>query len=927
LLLPLLAALSVALTAMYVADVVSTKRFPSDCEMTYSWPVYTPVNWTSHPKYSLYQVDMQYASERLTGVPVLFLPGHRGSYKQARSLSRHLWDVDPSLFDVFALDFEQESSGLNGLFLSEQAAFVNDAVRAILRQYKRQNKAAAARNSKEKSQLVLPESVVIVAHSMGGVVARTAELLPNYKRRSIQHVIGLGVPYANPSFPFDTEMGAVYGRMHAKADDDVVYVSITGGHKDTLVHAPLSSVDSVAPLSRGFAALTAAMPTVQLPIDHFCLLWCHQLLKVVAQSLHAVVDLETRELLSDPRERLALAQHVLLDGDQVEEEGVGHAAVSNVSLHRIFVSQGYHTDEIASYGLLLPQFLTHLLRSRFMTLLVIMYALALQIFGVQIAQWQTRFNLQSSGSSSPEDVNQENFPSFTSMLHPIAHVPGAFKSGVTFVLETLRGGHPVGTRYGLSTTAMTAAAGTVIVAAVALFTESGKSETSKSTWLTTERLTASATTIAELTVLYLYALGLLYAFTMLLSVVQRFVLSPILSFLDGRTDGLRFRRWLFVGFVHAVVLVLGHIESFAPFAVYAVDPSRVLALVVLAEFAVFLLHLLALGGNPNGTLDQQRMNRSLFAVLWLSIFSWIGKIVYFAEVTVSPQPELSSDRLLEGSGYVVTLMLLTFLSCLSLDQMVPLPPTAFFGASSGQDAASVYGLAASSSGKSGSPVKITAENCPKCIFEDGGPGAILEEFSDQTTRRIVTGKTGEVVYTGPTFRVVSCDCVYRFQKSRDFCDFCIRSCRLCGGGNGNFQEAAKYKDFLEDSQMDLAMHALVAVVFQICAAVQFTYGLNRPYHLSFYLTPLCALALVVYHLVLRHPIEARRAKNKQRKKTSKATKKKKAPPSKATSKSKSEQNAFKTAENTSTTASKKKKKRKSGTSSASPLIEEVSAHS
>lgn len=818
-LLPLLAALSVLLTALFVADTISSKRFSSKCEMTYSWPVYSPVSWRgfpTHNKYQLYRVDMKQQRERLSGVPVLFLPGHLGSYKQARSLSRHLWDLDPTLFDVFALDFAEEPTGLNGNFIRDQAAFTNEAIRAIMREYKRQ--------SKRSNKIVLPESVIVVAHSMGGVVARTAEMLPNYKRRSIQHVVALGVPYETPSFQFDSEVNALYEKMHAKKDGDVVYVAVSGGHKDTLVTASFTSVDSVAEPSHAFAALTAAMPTVQTPVDHFCLLWCHQLLKLVAKSLYNAVDLETRELMSDPSIRLAVAQDVLLGIDA--EKDVEIDSSSNVSLHRTYVNDGYYPGEYAGYGMLLPQFLTHLLRTRFLTVFVIMYVLALQIFYAQVAQWQSRFNLQSS--ASPQDISQENFPSFTSMLHPFSHAPAILKNGASFVGNFLHGR----TSFGLSTTVAASVVVLLAVGAVTMLTGFGKSEVSFA-YETLDRLTSHGTAVVDLLVLYVYALGLLYAFARLLSLVQRVIVSPIVSALNNVTEQLKVQRWMVVAVSHAVVLLLGQVKGF--------DSARVLASSVVVAFGLFIVYMLALGGSADGSADQQRMRRSLFAVLWLSIFPWVGKIAYFGGMLTSSPSEVSNDLLVEGGSYVAILSLFVYLIGLSLDQMIPLPPTAFFGASSGQDAASIYGSAAKSAD---SDVKITAENCPKCVFEDGGPGAVLVEYSDRSTRRIVAGKPREVVYVGPTFRVVSCDCVYRFKNSRDFCAFCIRSCRLCGGGNGNFQEAAKYKDFLEESKMDLAMHALVPMIFQICAAVQATYGLHRA-HLSFYLTPVCVVALVV----------------------------------------------------------------------------------
>ncbi|GMF20392.1 unnamed protein product [Phytophthora fragariaefolia] len=915
-LLALLALCSAALTCVYVADVVRTKQLESKCDMTWSWPVYSAVTWRGapqHASYGLVRVDMKLERQALGGVPVLFVPGHMGSFKQARSLSRHLWDADPQLFDVFALDFREEPTGLSGDLVAAQAAFLNDAVRSILREYKRQRKSS----SSSSAQLAVPDSVVVVAHSMGGVVARAAELLPNYKRRSIQHVVALGVPYEAPSFPFDAEMNALYERMQAsKAANEVVYVSVAGGHKDTLVQTSLTGVDTVANPSRAVSVLASAIPKVHTPVDHFCLLWCHELLKVVAESLYKAVDLQTRRLGSDPSVRLAVAKEVLFggqDGGDVADSEIAE----NVSLHRRYVQDGYYPGEYAGYAMILPQFMTNLLRTRFFTMIVIMYALALQIFYAQVAQWQSRFNLQSS--SSPQDLSQDNFPSFTSMLHPTAHAPAFLRNSATVVSDALHGRSFLG--LSKTSTAATAVL-TLVAAAVAGYFGYSKLVSD------TEGFVALGTAVADVIILYAYALGLLYAVTRLFSLLQRFFISPIVSVLNNVTDRLSLRRWMIIAIILGVVQLIGQIKG------SSMESSKVLALAILASFAVFFVYLLALGGSLDGTSDQLRMKRSLFAVFCLSVFPWAGKVAFFAGIVRWPHSELSNDLLVEGGSYIIILTLFTYIIGLSLDCMIPLPPTAFFGASSGLDAASVYGK---SSGNSGTSVKITAENCPKCIYEDGGPGAILEEYSDRTTSRIVAGKTGEVVYIGPTFRVVSCDCVYRFKNSRDFCDFCVRSCRLCGGGNGNFQEAAKYKDFLEESKVDLAMHALVPMVFQICAAVQATYGLYRA-HMSFYFTPGCVLALIIYHIVLRHPIEARRIKNKQRKKTTKKKKSSNKAKSKSTAASTTTTSTTTSSTTTTTTTTsettsrnKKKKKRKSATSStssaSSPLIEEVSTSS
>lgn len=68
------------------------KPVPNGCAMTYMYPTYipiaTPANVSSE-KYGLFlyhegwqQIDFAYHLKMLRGVPVLFIPGNGGSYKQ-----------------------------------------------------------------------------------------------------------------------------------------------------------------------------------------------------------------------------------------------------------------------------------------------------------------------------------------------------------------------------------------------------------------------------------------------------------------------------------------------------------------------------------------------------------------------------------------------------------------------------------------------------------------------------------------------------------------------------------------------------------------------------------------------------------------------------------------------------------------------------
>lgn len=838
LLLPLLAIGSALLSALYAVDLwVTTSRHASGCEMTYSWPVYTALASPSslHDKYQLYSVHMKQRRAHLTGVPVLFLPGHLGSYEQSRSIARHLWDINAEMYDVFAADFKGEPTGLHGKYVTDQAQFVNDAVRYILKQYKKQN------SLKRKSRA--PESVIIVAHSMGGIVARTAETLANYKRNSILHVVSLGTPYAKPPFPMDVEMQAVYGSVtHSSQEPQLltssVYVSIAGGHKDATIHSSLAITDRIVDSSRGFAVLTTAMPAVKLTIDHLCLLWCHQLLKVVARSIDAIVHKDVRDIVKNALTRMEIVQRELL--------GEGGNETSAVFQHQQSVLDGYDVaqETYKQYGLLTPKWLFHLLRTRTTAVYMITLALALYLFGLQVAHWQSRFDLQTTS----DDVA---FPSFTALLHPLAHVPAPIKTPCSWLWQKLTDSQ--------TKKSVIAVAGACVIGSTALVVEYARRSSA---------VLSQGFVVLELIVLYAYALGLSYGGAVMMSSVRDFVLAPVMAVVIGAASRWKIKWWQSCIIIYGLVFLVGHVKILSDFQVASVNSTRLLALVVLGSMIVYLASLFLLGtvGGMDESADQQRMRSSLFGIFLLSILPWLGKLVYYTELVFVPPSLLTNVLLAEGCSYAALLLLAAYAMLISQERMIPLPPPAFFGASTGEDNASMYGASGSNKASGKKPPKITAENCPKCIFEDGGVGAVFVEYTDRNTQRIKS--KSEVVFVGPTFRVVSCDCVYRHEKSRDFCGFCVRSCRFCGGGDGNFQQAQKFKEYLDDSKMELASHALVPFILQILAGVLLVYGLNRE-HIAFYVGPICSVLLLYYHRFLRNSIEEKKYKNKLKNKTKK----------------------------------------------------------
>ncbi|VUG17932.1 DEBR0S2_19570g1_1 [Brettanomyces bruxellensis] len=166
---------------------------------------------------------------RLTGTPVLFIPGNAGSYKQVRSIAAEAaaqfygergensreekiyLDRDNNFIggprgsngtnlDFFAADFNGDFTAFHGRTMLDQSEYLNEAVRFILSLY-RGNKHPAT-------------SVILVGHSMGGVVARVMLTLPNYLPGSVTTILTLAAPHAAAPATFDKELLDVFSETN-----------------------------------------------------------------------------------------------------------------------------------------------------------------------------------------------------------------------------------------------------------------------------------------------------------------------------------------------------------------------------------------------------------------------------------------------------------------------------------------------------------------------------------------------------------------------------------------------------------------------------------------------------------------------------------------------------------------------------------------
>ncbi|KAF2713243.1 GPI inositol-deacylase-like protein [Pleomassaria siparia CBS 279.74] len=289
------------------------------CEMSYMRPSFThfPDFDTEHTrfasKYSLYLYREGGIDEdiRVKGVPVLFIPGNAGSYKQVRPLAaeaashyhnvlRH--DVGASRagkrpLDFFSVDFNEDITAFHGQTLLDQAEYLNDAISFILSLYHTPSR------SVRDSDLPDPTSVIIIGHSMGGIVARTMLIMPNYQANSINTILTLSAPHARPPVSFDGDIVRTYKGINDYwryaysqkwAIDNplwhVTLISIAGGGLDTVVPSDYASLASLVPETHGFTVFTSSIPNVWTGMDHLAITWCDQVRKSIVRALYDVTD-------------------------------------------------------------------------------------------------------------------------------------------------------------------------------------------------------------------------------------------------------------------------------------------------------------------------------------------------------------------------------------------------------------------------------------------------------------------------------------------------------------------------------------------------------------------------------------------------------------------------------------------------------------
>ncbi|KAI1324969.1 GPI inositol-deacylase [Xylariaceae sp. FL0255] len=316
---------------------------PKGCRMSWMSPSFIHFTDfdTEHTrlasKYSLYlyrEQGIDYG-QKFKGIPVLFIPGNAGSYKQVRSiasesaryfqeaLNHNAVTTESGIrnLDFFTLDFNEDFTAFHGQTMLDQAEYVNEAIRYILSLYLDPQK------TERDPDLPDPSSVIILGHSMGGIVARAAFVMPNFQSNSINTIITMSAPHARAPVTFDPLIVQVYQDINehwrqaysksAIAENplsSVTLVSIAGGGLDTVVPSDYASLESLVPETHGFTVFTSTIPNVWTSMDHQAITWCDQFRKVVVKSMYEIIDSHDKSQTKPRAKRMEVFRKALLTG-------------------------------------------------------------------------------------------------------------------------------------------------------------------------------------------------------------------------------------------------------------------------------------------------------------------------------------------------------------------------------------------------------------------------------------------------------------------------------------------------------------------------------------------------------------------------------------------------------------------------------------
>ncbi|XP_068100929.1 GPI inositol-deacylase isoform X3 [Hyperolius riggenbachi] len=166
-----------------------------------------------------------------------------------------------------------------------------------------------------KNQEFPPQSVIILGHSMGGLIARALLTLKNFKPELINLIITQATPHVMPVLSLDHylidfyAMVNEYWTLNAKDLQNVTVLSVAGGFRDFQVRSGLTFLPVSSIHTSALSVVSTAVPRTWASTDHLSIVWCKELILATSRALFDLIDEQTRQITDDPEKRLSVLKH------------------------------------------------------------------------------------------------------------------------------------------------------------------------------------------------------------------------------------------------------------------------------------------------------------------------------------------------------------------------------------------------------------------------------------------------------------------------------------------------------------------------------------------------------------------------------------------------------------------------------------------
>lgn len=163
---------------------------------------------------------------------------------------------------TFIVEFNEDLSAFHGPTLGSETAYTSRAIDYILSLYTE------------------PTSILVLGHSMGGIVATT--LLPH---PNISAIITMSTPHTLPPARFDSRVDSIYAAgLDRLATDTTPILSLCGGATDLMI--PSESCILPAPSGEVYrrTVFSSALEGSWTGVGHREMVWCHQVRWRVARA-------------------------------------------------------------------------------------------------------------------------------------------------------------------------------------------------------------------------------------------------------------------------------------------------------------------------------------------------------------------------------------------------------------------------------------------------------------------------------------------------------------------------------------------------------------------------------------------------------------------------------------------------------------------